>query len=221
MQVSHILIDSGATVLISSGDRLSLLAGILPATDVADALVVDGGVVQAEPPVRVHPWEIAPVGVSTTTAAMVDGDAAAILYTSGSTGKPKGVVLSQRNLVVGAESVSTYLRNTSADVILSVLPLSFDAGFSQVTTAVRRRCALCAGQLSAAAGCAETVREVRCHRTHVRAATVAAARRCPLADGCGAASALLGEHRRADAADRCWTVCARSSLQRRRTSCTA
>jgi len=136
VQVSHILIDSGATVLISSGDRLSLLAGILPATDVADALVVDGGVVQAEPPVRVHPWEIAPVGVSTTTAAMVDGDAAAILYTSGSTGKPKGVVLSQRNLVVGAESVSTYLRNTSADVILSVLPLSFDAGFSQVTTAV-------------------------------------------------------------------------------------
>ena len=60
---------------------------------------------------------------------------AAILYTSGSTGKPKGVVLSHRNLIVGAESVSQYLENTADDVILAALPLSFDAGFSQLTTA--------------------------------------------------------------------------------------
>jgi len=44
-------------------------------------------------------------------------------------------VLSHRNLLVGAESVSGYLENTGDDVILSVLPLSFDAGLSQVTTA--------------------------------------------------------------------------------------
>ena len=59
-------------------------------------------------------------------ASAIDMDMAAILYTSGSTGKPKGVVLSHRNLIVGAESVSSYLENT-ADVILSALPLSFDA----------------------------------------------------------------------------------------------
>ena len=60
---------------------------------------------------------------------------AAILYTSGSTGRPKGVVLSHRNLLVGAESVSTYLGNRPDDVILAALPLSFDAGLSQLTTA--------------------------------------------------------------------------------------
>jgi acyl-CoA synthetase (AMP-forming)/AMP-acid ligase II len=47
---------------------------------------------------------------------------------------PKGVVLSHRNLVAGAESISTYLGNTSADRILSILPFSFDYGLNQLTT---------------------------------------------------------------------------------------
>ena len=59
----------------------------------------------------------------------------AILYTSGSTGRPKGVVLSHRNMVAGAKSVAQYLENSPDDVLLSALPLSFDAGFSQLTTA--------------------------------------------------------------------------------------
>ena len=60
---------------------------------------------------------------------------AAILYTSGSTGKPKGVVLSHRNLIAGATSVAQYLKNSPDDRILSVLPLSFDYGLNQLTTA--------------------------------------------------------------------------------------
>ena len=64
-------------------------------------------------------------------------DLATILYTSGSTGMPKGVATSQRNVVVGAQIVSTYLENTSDDRILSALPLNFDAGMSQFTTALR------------------------------------------------------------------------------------
>ena len=64
----------------------------------------------------------------------IDLDIAAIFYTSGSTGKPKGVVLSHRNLLVGGASVSQYLENDEKDCILAALPLSFDAGFSQLTT---------------------------------------------------------------------------------------
>lgn len=82
-----------------------------------------------------HAWAETGDPVPAAPPAAIDIDPAAILYTSGSTGKPKGVVLSHRNLIVGAESVSRYLGNTSDDMILSVLPLSFDAGLSQVTTA--------------------------------------------------------------------------------------
>jgi acyl-CoA ligase (AMP-forming) (exosortase A-associated) len=64
-------------------------------------------------------------------------DLGTILYTSGSTGMPKGVATSQRNIVVGAQIVSSYLENTSQDRILSALPLNFDAGMSQFTTALR------------------------------------------------------------------------------------
>jgi acyl-CoA ligase (AMP-forming) (exosortase A-associated) len=66
-----------------------------------------------------------------------ESDLGTILYTSGSTGMPKGVATSQRNVVVGAQIVSTYLQNTSEDRILSALPLNFDAGMSQFTTSLR------------------------------------------------------------------------------------
>jgi acyl-CoA ligase (AMP-forming) (exosortase A-associated) len=66
-----------------------------------------------------------------------EADLGTILYTSGSTGMPKGVATSQRNIVVGAQIVSTYLENTSEDRILSALPLNFDAGMSQFTTSLR------------------------------------------------------------------------------------
>jgi acyl-CoA ligase (AMP-forming) (exosortase A-associated) len=66
---------------------------------------------------------------------IIDTDMVAILYTSGSTGKPKGVVLSHRNMVAGAKSVASYLENRPTDTLLAALPLSFDAGFSQLTTA--------------------------------------------------------------------------------------
>jgi acyl-CoA ligase (AMP-forming) (exosortase A-associated) len=87
-----------------------------------------------QPHATTHGWP-QPSDSAAARNDIIDLDMAAILYTSGSTGKPKGVVLSHRNLIVGAESVSQYLENTPYDVILAALPLSFDAGFSQITTA--------------------------------------------------------------------------------------
>lgn len=136
-QVGHILTDSGARILITSADRLGQLAAVLPGTDVEQVIVVGDTIPAASGDHGLHGWRSSDQadGAPPRTPSSIDLDPAAILYTSGSTGKPKGVVLSHRNLIAGAESVSTYLHNTSDDVILSVLPLSFDAGLSQITTA--------------------------------------------------------------------------------------
>ncbi|NTW42646.1 MAG: acyl-CoA ligase (AMP-forming), exosortase A system-associated, partial [Cellulomonadaceae bacterium] len=136
-QVAYVLRDCGVRILVTSADRLDLLRDELSACgELAHVVVVDAkGDVHAPDGARytVHRWEDLPAAEGAPVPG-IDLDVAAVLYTSGSTGRPKGVVLSHRNLVVGAESVSQYLQNTADDVILSVLPLSFDAGLSQLTT---------------------------------------------------------------------------------------
>lgn len=62
----------------------------------------------------------------------IDLDLAALIYTSASTGDSKGVMLSHLNIVSAATSITTYLENRMDDVILSMLPLSFDYGLYQV-----------------------------------------------------------------------------------------
>ena len=64
-------------------------------------------------------------------------DLANIIYTSGSTGEPRGVMMTHRNMVSAAESIICYLENHENDVILKVLPLSFDYGLYQVLMAFR------------------------------------------------------------------------------------
>lgn len=139
-QVAYILADCNVRVLVTTIDRLKLLAEVLPACrDLRLVVAVGGGdSVPAVQDVEVLSWDAViarGLGETRTPHRVIDGDMAAILYTSGSTGKPKGVVLSHRNMVAGAQSVAGYLDNTPQDRILAVLPLSFDYGLSQLTTA--------------------------------------------------------------------------------------
>ena len=65
----------------------------------------------------------------------IDVDIATIIYTSGSTGEPKGIISTHYNVVAAATSITTYLENVEDDIIINVLPLSFDYGLYQVLMA--------------------------------------------------------------------------------------
>ena len=140
-QVGYVLRDAGCRVLVTTLERYASVKAELQRCESLEVVVLVG---TDEPPAsddayRIRSWtELVaerdwPPREGPADPA-IDVDVAAILYTSGSTGMPKGVVLSHRNLRAGADSVSEYLENTADDVILAVLPLSFDAGLSQLTT---------------------------------------------------------------------------------------
>ncbi len=61
---------------------------------------------------------------------------AILIHTSGSTGTPKGVMHSHASLLSACGSIIDYLGNTSDDVVLSVLPISFGYGITQILTMV-------------------------------------------------------------------------------------
>ena len=136
-QVGYIMRDCNVRVLVTSSARASELGEELAASpDLFAVVLVDGKGEQKSARPSFLPWnEIMASTGAPAPHRVIDTDMVAILYTSGSTGNPKGVVLSHRNMVAGAKSVSQYIENAPTDRILSVLPLSFDAGLSQLTTA--------------------------------------------------------------------------------------
>ena len=142
-QVAFILRDCNVRLLVTSPERLALLEGVLAdCSDVAHVVVTGpsqspsaASTDSGESSILVHSWQDLLASPARPGHRVIDTDMAAILYTSGSTGKPKGVVLSHRNMVAGAKSVASYIENNSQDTLLAALPLSFDAGFSQLTTA--------------------------------------------------------------------------------------
>jgi acyl-CoA synthetase (AMP-forming)/AMP-acid ligase II len=130
-QVGYIMQDCDVRVLVTSPDRYAVLREELEQCKALDHVILTGTDEETASGsgsrYAVSSWPRDLQGAPGSAVEGIDLDMAAIFYTSGSTGRPKGVVLSHRNLIVGAESVSSYLGNRPDDVILSALPLSFDA----------------------------------------------------------------------------------------------
>ena len=137
-QVLHILLDSGTKFLFTTRQRYKVLAPVLnECTDLKYVILHGPGEIPGNIRVKViDRGEWGSEKFRPLQSRIVETDVGAIIYTSGSTGNPKGVVLSHRNLVAGAESIATYLKNTPAEKILSVLTFSFDYGLNQLTTSL-------------------------------------------------------------------------------------
>jgi acyl-CoA ligase (AMP-forming) (exosortase A-associated) len=124
-QVIHILQDCSVSILLTTSSRALLLEeGLSEISRPPLLITVDGDT----------PWPPMP-SAPLIGHRRIDADLACIFYTSGSTGRPKGVMVSHRNLLAGAQSVTSYLKQTATDCLLAALPFSFDAGFSQLSTA--------------------------------------------------------------------------------------
>jgi len=142
-QVAYILADCSVRLLVTTPERLAQLAPVLAACPALQAVLVTEGALTGTPAGTPGPQLLEWNALQAPAAGhlphrRIDTDMVAILYTSGSTGAPKGVVLSHRNMVAGAASVADYLDMTASDRLLAVLPLSFDYGLSQLTTAFLR-----------------------------------------------------------------------------------
>lgn len=139
-KLAALIEDCTPSALVGSSLYVPLLLSAFERAPLPKALVIAGG----SAPVPDWPgcvsWSGA-LGPETGTAAParanIDIDLASIIYTSGSTGTPKGIMLTHRNMLAAATSITTYLENREDDTILDALPLSFDYGLYQVIMACR------------------------------------------------------------------------------------
>lgn len=102
-------------------------------------LVTDNGLPSADGPSRPSFGQVQESArYSQHSLPPVQGsDLAALMFTSGSTGKPRGVMVSHSNIRANTESIIQYLRLTSEDRIMTVLPFHYCFGTSLLHTHLR------------------------------------------------------------------------------------
>ena len=139
-KLAYVLNNSRARAIVLSARKIPSLAACWAGTPHLNSVIATGAAtptptaavaektcVSLKELLRRHADDVLP-----PSKRAIDVDLAALIYTSGSTGNPKGVMLTHLNMVSAATSITTYLENTPDDVILNVLPLSFDYGLYQV-----------------------------------------------------------------------------------------
>ncbi|MEI6083184.1 MAG: AMP-binding protein [Verrucomicrobiota bacterium] len=134
-KLHYVLNNCRASVLIA--DARADLGGLIEETDRAVASLA--GVILCGPSATTAgTWCISFEAALSRGAATcpvresVDLDLACLIYTSGTTGDPKGVMSDNSNVVFAASAIIEYLANVESDVVINVLPLSFDYGLYQL-----------------------------------------------------------------------------------------
>jgi amino acid adenylation domain-containing protein len=132
-KLAYVINHCGARALITQ-DKLRAVASAALAETPSVALTVVAGA--REPRLRDALSFEAALATDVAPPGKPGIDLAMLIYTSGSTGFPKGVMMTHQNVIAAASSITAYLENTPDDVILNVLPISFDYGLYQVLMAV-------------------------------------------------------------------------------------
>jgi EpsI family protein len=135
-KLAHILRDCEPTAVISTERAAQVLSNALDRVARHPGVILTGAtpesLQQSQLKSAVAFDDLLTGAPQPSRLRQIDLELAALIYTSGSTGRPKGVMLSHGNIVAATSSIDRYLQNSSSDVILNVLPLSFDYGLYQL-----------------------------------------------------------------------------------------
>jgi amino acid adenylation domain-containing protein len=136
-KLAYILNNSEATAVVTQHKLVSTVADTIAEAPSVKLTIVAGA--SGEPALAnaMHWREALATEAAPPTGLGIDLDLAMIIYTSGSTGFPKGVMMTHRNIDAAATSITAYLENTADEVIMNVLPISFDYGLYQVLMAMK------------------------------------------------------------------------------------
>lgn len=134
-KLGFILADSGAAFLVAEGHSAAVAAEAVPHVDGVRVLAARAAAGDDTFPSLEQ--ALAATDRAPATPERTPADLAALVYTSGTTGQPKGVMLSHQALVFVIGSIAEYLGLGDDDRILSILPLAYTYGLSQLLLAVR------------------------------------------------------------------------------------
>ena len=141
-EVTHILRDSGARILITDEKHYVLIKDIeaeLPALE--HVVLLGGRVIQPAPSqrARYHDYETLLTATSGPASSSLraydrekpaESDLASLIYTSGTTGRQKGAMLTHGNFMANVESCRQAIEVVAEDNFLLVLPLHHSFAFT-------------------------------------------------------------------------------------------
>lgn len=137
-KLRYVIQDAEASFLITQQGKKEVLQEALTGLEGLSNVIGVGDKNSFEGiPSHFFKWEEALIneGKYRPLPEIIDVDLATLIYTSGSTGEPKGVMSTHANMIAAARSIIRYLKLTPQEVILNVLPLSFDYGLYQLLMA--------------------------------------------------------------------------------------
>jgi malonyl-CoA/methylmalonyl-CoA synthetase len=124
-ELTYFVVDSGAAILVGDPAREVELRAVADTAGAAFAtLDAQGGSLSESADVQADVF---------ITVTRHEDDLAAFLYTSGTTGRSKGAMLSQKNLISNAATLTDLWQFTSDDVLLHALPIFHTHGLFVAT----------------------------------------------------------------------------------------